>query len=111
MHRKLTLLAGILTGAAAAVSTVALRRRLRAGSTAVTAATVDPRVEELGRKLAAARARDENAPAPAALDAEPPRGANGLEPSGDEVEAMRRRVHAEAREAAEEMRRRSETET
>jgi hypothetical protein len=77
---------GVLAAAGALGALLARRRRPDAAAPAQTASP-DPRAAELRRKLARARA-------------EPPT----TEPPRDEFEAMRRRIHAEAREAAERMR-------
>jgi hypothetical protein len=116
VNRNVALLTGALLGAGAAIL---LRRRSRLEPSA--APTADPRTEELRRKLDEAR----NAPADeddfqaAGMGAETmveerPRERpedtlpathlrTGSPP--DEFEAMRRRVHEEARAAAEEMKR------
>lgn len=121
MGRLSTLLAGAAAGAFAA--TVLLRRR----RPTLAPERLDPRAQELREKLAEARnARAneddfeaagmaaetavEEPAAPPPAPPEPPAEASGPErpkPGGpaDEFEAMRRRVHEEARAAAEEMRR------
>jgi hypothetical protein len=109
MNRGLTLLAGAAIGAVAAV---ALRRR-RGGDTPP--AAVDPRAQDLRRKLAEARetAGDEEEFEAAGMAAEtiveedrPIRPAAAM--SGGDVEEARRRIHEEARRAADEMRRSSD---
>ena len=120
MGRLSTLLAGAAAGAFAATVLLRRRRPTRAPE------RLDPRAQELREKLAEARnARaDEDDFEAAGMAAEtaveepaapppaprPPAEASGPErpkPGGpaDEFEAMRRRVHEEARAAAEEMRR------
>lgn len=126
MGRLSTLLAGAAAGAFAA--TVLLRRR----RPTLAPERLDPRAQELREKLAEARnARAdeddfeaagmaaetaveepavEEPAAPPPAPPRPPAEASGPElpkPGGpaDEFEAMRRRVHEEARAAAEEMRR------
>ena len=102
MKRKAALLLGAAAGAAAAV---VIRRRRRVPREIEPAAELepDPRAEELRRRLAEARAaaadQAELGAAAAAADEGPP---------ADEFEAMRRRVHAEARAAADAMRRSGE---
>ena len=96
MRRKTALVLGAVAGF---VAVVILRRRRRpiagpAAPPALPAAEPDPRAEALRRRL------DEVREAAAAPGDEPD------EPPADEFEAMRRRVRAEARSAAEEMRRR-----
>jgi hypothetical protein len=78
---------GVLAAAGALGALLTRRRRPDAAAPGQTASP-DPRAAELRRKLARARA-------------EPP---PPTEPPRDEFEAMRRRIHAEAREAAERMR-------
>ena len=125
MRRVSTLLAGAAAGAFAA--TVLLRRR----RPALVRERPDPRAEELREKLAEARnARADEADFEAAgmaaetaveEPAAPPRAPRPSPEvsrpetpkpgaSADEFEAMRRRVHEEARAAAEEMRRDPDTE-
>jgi hypothetical protein len=116
MNRNAALLVGALAGAAGALF---LRRRAAPGVATQAAAGRDTRAEDLRRKLAEARetvgAEDEfeaagmgaetivaDEPRKAAATAEP---APAEPPPADEFEAMRRRVHAEGRAAAEEMRR------
>jgi hypothetical protein len=117
VRRVSTLLAGVAAGAFAA--TVLLRRR----RPTLAPERPDPRALELREKLAEARharADEEDFEAagmaaetaveePAALPPSPPEtsapeASKPAEPA-DEFEAMRRRVHEEARAAAEEMRR------
>jgi hypothetical protein len=110
VNQKLALVAGVMAGAAAAI---VLRRR-RSAVPISAATTPDPRAEELRQKLAEARRADvderefeaagmgaETIVAEEAVSQEPP--------AANEFEAMRRRVHEEARAAADEMRRRAET--
>jgi membrane-bound lytic murein transglycosylase B len=107
-RRGAALALGALVGAAAAVL---FGRRPGVHPGAET--TADPRAEELRQKLAEARQAgvDESEFEAAGMGAEtivadePPQEP----PPGDEFEAMRRRVHEEARAAADEMRRRAET--
>lgn len=107
MNRNLALVTGALLGAGAAIL---LRRRPRLEPGA--APPPDPRAEELRRKLDEARQApaDEDDFQVAGMGAEtmveerPP-----TRPPSDEFEAMRRRVHDEARAAAEEMKRRPES--
>ena len=97
---------GLLAGAAAGAVGAFLLRRRRAGGTVQPA--VDPRAEELRRKLA--QAREEAADVddfeaagmgPETLvEEEPPASAAPLD-----VDEERRRVHEDARATAEEMRR------
>ncbi|MDQ3669637.1 MAG: hypothetical protein M3377_05060 [Actinomycetota bacterium] len=104
MNRKLTLLAGAAAGALAAL---AFRRRSRAGTAA------DPRADDLRRKLAEARetAADEEDFEAAGMAGEtivedkptPVRPAAAM--SGGDVDEERRRIHDDARKAADEMRR------
>ena len=110
MNQKAALAAGALAGAAAAL----LLRHRRSPVSAGAAPTVDPRAEELRQKLAEARRadvdeRDFEAAGMGAetIVVEEPRRSEP--PPANEFEAMRRRVHEEARAAAEEMRRRAET--
>jgi hypothetical protein len=121
MGRLSTLLAGAAAGAFAA--TVLLRRR----RPTLAPERLDSRAQELREKLAEARnaradedgfeaagmAAETAVEEPAAPPPAPPRppaeaaGPERPKPGGpaDEFEAMRRRVHEEARAAAEEMRR------
>jgi hypothetical protein len=99
VRRKLALLAGAILGALAALWFRARRR----GPSPTVAPEPDPRAEDLRRRLAEARAEAPSVAPPSAgaasdADAAPQ----------EEFEAMRRRVHEEARAAAENMRRRSE---
>jgi hypothetical protein len=101
---------GALVGAAAALFLRGRRAPVATGA----APAADPRAEELRKKLAEARRadvdeRDFQAAGMGAetIVAEEPRRSEP--PPADEFEAMRRRVHEEARAAAEEMRRRAET--
>jgi hypothetical protein len=117
VRRVSTLLAGAAAGAFAAAVLLRLRRPTLAPE------RLDPRARELREKLAearTARADEEDFEAagmaaetaveePAALPPSPPEtsepeASKPAEPA-DEFEAMRRRVHEEARAAAEEMRR------
>jgi hypothetical protein len=110
MNRTVTMLAGAVAGVAAAIF---LRRRLETAGRAGPAPAVDPRAEDLRRKLAEASRSvpDEDDFEAAGMGAETlvveePRPAGESErPPGDEFEAMRRRVHEEGRAAAEQMRR------
>ena len=110
MNRNLALLAGVAAGTAAGL----LLRRRRAPQAAYPPPPVepDPRAEELKRKLDEAReqAADADDFEAAGMGAETmveeePRQA----PAAGEVDEARRRVHEEARAAAEEMRREGET--
>lgn len=108
MNQRSALALGALAGAAAAVL-FGRRRQASAGPST----TVDPRAEELRRKLAEARRADvDETEFQAAgmgaetIVAEEPSARES--PPADEFEAMRRRVHDEARAAADEMRRRAE---
>ena len=101
MRRKLALLTGAILGALAALW---LRARRRAPSPTVPPEP-DPRAEDLRRRLAEAR---DAAPSVAPPSAGAASGAPADAPRQEEFEAMRRRVHEEARAAAEKMRRRSE---
>jgi hypothetical protein len=109
VNQKSALALGALAGAAAALF---LRRRRPPVSTHA-APTADPRAEELRQKLAEARRADvdETEFLAAGMGAETivadEPGQPGPPPA-DEFEAMRRRVHEEARAAADEMRRRAE---
>jgi hypothetical protein len=100
VRRKPVVLAAAVVGALAALW---LRARRRSPSWMEPPAP-DPRAEDLRRRLAEARAA-----APDVLPTPPdsPRASVSDAPPQDEFEAMRRRVHEEARAAAEEMRRRS----
>ena len=107
MRRNIALVAGA-AAAAAAAAVVRSRRALHPGA----APAADARADELRRKLAQARetAVDEDDFEAAGMAAETiveeePGSAGG--PAGD-VESARRRVHEEARAAAEEMRRAGE---
>jgi len=92
----LTLLTGAL-GLAGVVAARAVRRR-RAGPPAG-APPADPRAEELRRRLAEARGLDEEREEFEA--AETP--VDAVEPAGD-LDERRRRIHEDARAAAERMR-------
>jgi hypothetical protein len=107
VNRRLTLLAGAAAGAFMAL---ALRRRARPAPAEPTA---DPRADDLRRKLAQARdtLADEEDFEAAGMAGEtivedeptPIRPAAAM--SGGDVEEERRRIHDEARKAADEMRR------
>lgn len=106
MRRNIALAAGAAVGAAAAF--VLRRRRTVPGA----APPADTGAEELRRKLAEAKltaAEEDDFEAagmvPETTAPEEPR------PPRDEFDAMRRRVHAEGRAAADEMRRRGEGDT
>jgi hypothetical protein len=111
VNQKAALALGALAGAAAAV--VVGRKRARVPDEV--APPADPRADDLRRKLDEARQADvdENdftvAGMGAEIIAEEPAGREP--PPANEFEAMRRRVHEEGRAAAEEMRRRAETDT
>jgi hypothetical protein len=102
--------AAAVVGAAAGALLARLRRRGRAEPAEV----ADPRAEELREKLAEARSAsaEEDEFQAAGMGAEtivdePPRAPSRPGEEGepvDEFEAMRRRIHAEGRKAAEEMR-------
>jgi len=100
VKRKAALLLGAAAGAVAAF---VIRRRRQVGLEIepAMAPEPDPRAEELRRRLAEARA--------AATDQDELGGREPVTPDeappADEFEAMRRRVHAEARAAADAMRR------
>ena len=109
MKRNVALVAGAVAGALAATI---FRRRL---ADPRVEAGIDPRAEELRRKLAEARqtSADEDDFQVAGMGAETVvveerRMTREERPPSDEFEAMRRRVHAEGRAAAEQMKRRSE---
>jgi hypothetical protein len=125
VQRNAALALGALAGAAAALF---LRRKARSEPGAGPRQQPSDRAEDLRRKLAEARAThaeeddfeaagmgaetmvtEEPRPRPAAPPAAPPISP-GQPPPADEFEAMRRRVHEEGRAAAEEMRRRAESE-
>jgi hypothetical protein len=113
MRRNAVVAAVAVAGAAAGAAFARLRRRPERGPEA----GADPRAEELRRKLEEARdaPAEEDEFQAAGMGAEtiveepratPPTDAapDDEPPSSREFEAMRRRVHEEAREAAEEMR-------
>ena len=110
MRRKVALLVGAAVGTLGAVL---VRRRAGPSRGVATPPDTDPRAEELRRKLAEAReqAADEDEFEAAGMGSEalvedeprPDPGAGG-------VDEERRRVHEEARAAAEEMRRSGEPE-
>ena len=110
MNRNAVFAVGALAGAAAAV----LLGRRRAAAPNAAGPRPDPRAEELREKLAEARQAgvDEGEFQAAGMGAEtivaeePPRGDP---PPPNEFEAMRRRVHDEARAAADEMRRQADS--
>ena len=110
VNQKAALALGALAGAAAAV----LFRRERPRVPARGAPPAEPRADELRRKLDEAREADVDegefnvaGMGAETIIAEEP---SGHEPApADEFEAMRKRVHEEGRAAAEEMRRRAET--
>jgi hypothetical protein len=102
--RLSTLLAGAAAGALAAA---AILRRRRADRPAP--AAPDPRADELRRKLAEARqAFAEEDEVEAAERFGETTAEDDPAPPADEFEAMRRRVHEEAKAAAEEMRKAGE---
>ena len=117
MKRNAAVAAAAVVGAAAGALLARLRRRRRPEPESAEAA--DPRAEELRHKLAEARSAsaEEDEFQAAGMGAEtivdePPRASSPRpgeegEPV-DEFEAMRRRIHAEGRKAAEEMREGSE---
>lgn len=103
MQRKLAL---VILAAVTALVAFGRRRARRRAAAAEPSPAADPRAESLRQRLAERREAEtppieptQPLDAPAATGAEPP--------PADEFEAMRRRVHAEARAAAAEMRRRS----
>lgn len=111
MNRNAAALAvGALTGAAAAL----LLGRRRPSRFPAPPASADERAQELRHEFAEAREADVDETEFAAagmgaetIAAEEPRPSKP--PPENEFEAMRQRVHEEARAAAEEMRRRAET--
>jgi hypothetical protein len=110
MDQKGALALGALAGAAAAL----LVGRRRTQPVARPLPPPDPRADERRRRLDEAReaAVDETEFQAAGMGAETivTEEPASTEPApADEFEAMRRRVHEEARRAAEEMRRRAET--
>jgi hypothetical protein len=111
VNQKAALALGALAGAAAAV----LFGRKRPRVPARAAPPADPRADELRRKLDEAREADvdESEFNVAGMGAETiiPEEPGREPPPANEFEAMRRRVHEEGRAAAEEMRRRAETDT
>ena len=116
MNQKSALAFGALAGAAAAVL---LGRRRGSPAHPLPAGRPDPRADARRREFAEAReaAADEREFEAAGMGAETvlvdephvrePR--SDEPPPADEFEAMRRRVHEEARAAADEMRRRGES--
>jgi hypothetical protein len=110
VNQKAALVFGALAGAAAA----ALLGRRRPRTLAGAAPPVDPHADELRRKLDEARQADvdesEFNVAGMAAETIVPDEPGRRDPSpANEFEAMRQRVHEEARAAAEEMRRQAET--
>jgi hypothetical protein len=110
VNQKAALALGALGGAAAAVLFGRKRARVPARATP----PADPRADELRRKLDEARQADvdesEFNVAGMAAETIVPDEPGRRDPSpANEFEAMRRRVHEEARAAAEEMRRQAET--
>jgi hypothetical protein len=112
MNQKAALALGALAGAAAAV----IFGRKSARVPDKVAPPADPRADELRRKLDEARQADVDESeftvagmGAETIIAEEPRRREP--PPANEFEAMRRRVHEEGRAAAEEMRRRAETDT
>jgi hypothetical protein len=110
VNQKLVLVGGVIAGAAAAV----LLRRRRSAVPIGASTTPDPRAEELRQKLAEARSaevdeRDFEAAGMGAETIVAEEDVSEEPPPTNEFEAMRRRVHEEARAAADEMRRRAET--
>lgn len=119
MGRNAAVGAALAALAGAAVGAVLARRRRPAPARV----GPDPRAEELRRKLSEARAAQEDEDefeaagmGPETIVAEEPRPAppppSPVDPSergpGEEFEAMRQRIHEEARAAAEEMRKGAE---
>jgi hypothetical protein len=113
VKRLPALLAGGVAGALAA--TAYLRRR--GPGTRLEPAASDPRAADLRQKLAEARraaAEEDEVEAAERLaetsvaDDPPAAPSREVDPPRDEFEAMRRRVHDEARAAADEMRRSTE---
>lgn len=109
MNQKAALALGALAGAAAVLFG---RRRPRVLSRA--APPADPRADELRRKLDEARQADvdESEFNVAGMGAETiiaEEPSSREPPPANEFEAMRKRVHEEGRAAADEMRRRAET--
>jgi hypothetical protein len=112
VNQKAALALGALGGAAAAVLFGRKRARVPARATP----PADPRADELRRKLDEARQADvdESEFTVAGMGAETiiaEEPSRREPPPANEFEAMRRRVHEEGRAAAEEMRRRAETDT
>jgi hypothetical protein len=110
VNQKAALAFGALAGAAAA----ALLGRRRPRALARAAPPADPRAEELRRKLDEARQADVdesefNVAGMAAETIVPDEPGRRDPLPANEFEAMRQRVHEEARAAAEEMRRQAET--
>jgi hypothetical protein len=110
MNQKTALAVGALAGVGAAF----LLGRKRPGPPPVGRMPADPGADQLRRQLAEARQAgvDEGEFAAAGMGAETiltEEIAPREPPPENEFEAMRRRVHEEARAAAEEMRRRAET--
>lgn len=103
MKQKAVLLLGAAAGAVAAV---VLRRRRQAGRETEPSLEPesDPRAEELRLRLAEARATAADHAELGGDEAVAP----DEPPPADEFEAMRRRVHSEARAAADAMRRSGE---
>jgi len=109
VNQRSTLALGALAGAAGAV----LFGRRRQGPASAPSTVADPRADELRQKLAEARRADvdETEFQAAGMGAETIVADEPKQPEGspaDEFEAMRRRVHEDARAAADEMRRRAE---
>jgi hypothetical protein len=112
VNQRAALALGALAGAAAAV----LFGRKRARVPDKVAPPADPRGDELRRQLDEARQADldEGEFTVAGMGAETiiaEEPSRREPPPANEFEAMRRRVHEEGRAAAEEMRRRAETDT
>ena len=112
MNQKAALALGALAGAAAAV----IFGRKSARVPDKVAPPADPRADELRRELDEARQADvdESEFTVAGMGAETiiaEEPSSREPPPANEFEAMRRRVHEEGRAAAEEMRRRAETDT
>jgi hypothetical protein len=124
VRRNAALAAAALAGAA--VGALFTRSRNRSGGALTKPDRVDPRADELRRRLAEARtaSEEEDEFEAAGMGAEtivdeaprmqvppgppPPRSAPTERADADEFEAMRRRIHEEGRAAAEEMRRGAE---